>query len=374
MGPSDAERPTAAARRGPSTFASVAIAALLVGVATLALSLARDLLDLADVAMVYLVAIAAVASRLGRVPSLAASVLSVVALDFFFVPPFHAFHVDDLRHVITFAVLLGAGVSIAALTEEARRSANAARRAITRADEEELRSSILSAVSHDLRTPLAVVTGAASTLLDERAQLAPGVRQELLRSIGEESARIERLIHNALEMSRLEGDARIDKEWVPVEEIVGSALTRSEKRLEGRPVGTALPSAPWRVAVDPVLFEQVLVNLLDNAAKHTPAGTPVDITVGEAEGQLVIEVSDRGPGVPGDIAPRIFEKFERGGGGAGGAGLGLAICRAVVRAHGGAITVAARPGGGATFRVVLPTFDAGTAALAEAAKAAEEAL
>mgnify|MGYP001567333609 CR=1 FL=1 len=332
----------------------------------------RDVLDLADVAMVYLVAIAAVGTRLGRAPSRAASVIAVIALDYFFVPPFHTFRVEALRHVITFGVMLVAGVSIAALTEEARRSTRDARRQASRADEEELRSSILSAVSHDLRTPLAVIAGAASTLLEADARLEPAVRTELLRTIGEESARIERLIQNVLEMSRLEGTESIQKEWVPIEEIVGSALTRCEARVEGRVVTTTLPAAPWRVAVDPVLFENVLVNLLDNASKHTPVGSPIDVSIRREGPALVLDVADRGPGIAPADESILFEKFQRGQSAARGAGLGLAICRAIVRAHGGTIAAVSRDGGGAVFRITLPTFDAGTAAVEAAAKAAQE--
>lgn len=348
---------------------AITLAMLLVAVVTGALVALRDVLDVADVAMTYLVAIAVVASRLGRLPSLVASVFSVLALDWFFVPPLHEFRVEDLRHVITFAVLLAAGVTIAALTEAVRRSATDARRQASRADEEELRSSILSTLSHDLRTPLAVITGAASALHEAEMRLEPSARAELVRTIGEESARIERLIQNVLEMSRLEGAASIHKEWVPVEEVVGSALTRCEARLEGRAVKTTLPVAPWRIAVDPVLFENVLVNLLDNAAKHTPAGTPIEVSIAREGPALVLDVADRGVGVAPADAGLVFEKFQRGRSEARGAGLGLAISRAIVLAHGGTIRVHAREGGGAVFRITLPSFDAGEEAL-EAAMAA----
>lgn len=318
---------------------------------------ARDAIGLVDIAMLHLVAVALVAARSGLAPSIVAAVAAVAALDFFFVPPFFTFHVDDLRHVVTFAVLLGGGITIATMSERLRRQTGEAREARARAEAEETRSAILSAVSHDARTPLAVITGAATTLLDDGDRLDEEQRTDLLRGITEEAARLERLVANVLEMTRLEAGEQIVKEWVPVEEIIGSALTRLESRLEGRAIATHLPTAPLRVAVDPVLFEQVVVNLIDNAAKHTPPGTPIDVDA-RAEGDaLAIEVADRGPGIEPSDRLRVFEKFHRGGRDTRGSGLGLAICRGIVRAHGGTIEALARDGGGARLRVVLPSYD-----------------
>lgn len=345
---------------------------LATALATLTSWALRSQIDLADVAMIHLVAIAA-AATLGRAPSITAALSSVAAFDFFFVPPIFTFHVEQMRHVVTFGVMLIAGISIATMTDRLRRQsedrarlAAEARSARVQAETEELRSSLLSAVSHDLRTPLAVITGATTSLLEEGHHLDEAARRDLLRSVTEEAARIERLVGNVLEMSRLEsGVAHAAREWVPVEEIVGSALTRLEDRLVGRAVTTRLPEEPWRVAVDPVLFEQVFVNLIDNAAKHTPAGTPIDVEVRSAGESIVFEVSDRGEGIaPGDMS-RLFEKFHRGQSAASGSGLGLAICRAIVRAHGGTIEALAREGGGTVMRVVLPSFDAGAGLLAE---------
>jgi two-component system sensor histidine kinase KdpD len=330
------------------------LAVLAVAAATGVAALAQSEIDVADVAMIYLVAIAGVAARLGRGPSILAAALSVAAFDFFFVPPYFTFEVRDLRHLITFAVLFVAGLVIATLTERLRASTAEAESAKLRAETEELRSSLLSSVSHDLRTPLAAITGAASTLADEGARLSAAERGELVETIGEEAARLERLVANLLDMSRLESGAKLRKEWIPLEEIVGSALRRLDRRLSGRPVRARLPEGPGLVEVDPVLFEQALVNLLENAAKHTPPGTPIDLDARRVEGAIVLEIADRGPGIATGDEHRIFEKFERGGTSAPGAGLGLAICRAIVHAHGGSIAVRGRDGGGAVFSVRLP--------------------
>ena len=225
-----------------------------------------------------------------------------------------------------------------------------------RAKTEEMRSSLLSAVSHDLRTPLAAITGAVSTLRDESVRLPETQRDELLAAIHEEAGRLERLVANLLDMTRVEsGGLRVRREWVPLEELVGAALSRLESVLDTRPVHVSLAPGLPLLSVDPLLFEQVLVNLLENAAKYTPPGSAIDIG-GWVEGDgVAVEVRDRGPGIaPGD-EQRVFEKFYRGTGTAAvGAGLGLAICKGIVEAHGGTIRVESRAGEGAAFRVTLP--------------------
>jgi two-component system sensor histidine kinase KdpD len=219
-----------------------------------------------------------------------------------------------------------------------------------------MRSSLLSAVSHDLRTPLASITGAASTLRSQEGKLAPEVKQELLESISEEAERLSRLVGNLLDMTRFEsGAVELRRDLYPLEEIVGCALQRVERQMEGRAVTTLLPGELPLVYVDDVLIGQVVTNLLENALKYTPKETPLEIAAAAAPGAVVLEVRDRGPGIPAGEEERIFEKFYRGSSrGARGAGLGLAICRAVVQAHQGTIQAFNRPGGGAVFRVSLP--------------------
>ncbi len=222
---------------------------------------------------------------------------------------------------------------------------------------ERLRSSLLSAVSHDLRTPLSVVTGASSTLLEGDQSLTPEVRRELAASILEESERLNRLVANLLDMTRLQAGAlEVRKQWQPIEEVVGAALARTSRQLKDRPVTTDvaadLPFAP----LDDLLIQQVLVNLLENAARYTPPGTPIEISARHEDGTIVIEVADRGPGLPPNDPNRLFEKFYRVGDSKTrtGTGLGLAICRGIVQLHGGKIVAANRPGGGAVFRFTLP--------------------
>jgi two-component system sensor histidine kinase KdpD len=222
---------------------------------------------------------------------------------------------------------------------------------------ERLRSSLLSAVSHDLRTPLSVITGASSTLLDSARSLDEKVRGELVASILDESERLNRLVANLLDMTRLQAGAlEVKKQWQPVEEVVGAALARLSRQLKDHPVTTHIPPDLPFAPLDDLLVQQVLVNLLENATRYTPSGTPIEVSAREEDNSISIEVADRGPGLPPGEPRRLFEKFYRAGESASrtGAGLGLAICRGIVQLHGGKIQAENRPGGGALFRFWLP--------------------
>ncbi len=244
----------------------------------------------------------------------------------------------------------------AALALEHARLSESAQSAALRARTEELRSSLLSSVSHDLRTPLAAITGAATTLRDGLEGLQGEQRRELLDTVCEEAERLDLLVRNLLDMTQLEsGTLQVKREWVPLEEIVGSALGRFAKELAGRPIHTELAADLPLVAVDPVLLEQVFLNLLENARKYTPEKSPIEVVARAQDDATVIEVADRGPGPPEGGEERIFDMFFRGqGNDAPGAGLGLAICRGILAAHGGTIGVERRPGGGSVFRITLP--------------------
>jgi two-component system sensor histidine kinase KdpD len=254
--------------------------------------------------------------------------------------------------------LLEAFAGLVALAVERVELAGEAARIRIQMETERLRSSLLSAVSHDLRTPLAVITGGASTLLDSGQSLDPKTRRELLVSILDESDHLNRLVANLLDMTRLEAGAlELRKEWQSVEEIVGAALGRMSRQLQDHPVVTHLQGEMPFVPMDDLLIEQVFVNLLENAAKYAPPASPIELKAVMDEGQLVVEVADRGPGLPPDDLDRVFEKFYRSTNSAGrpGAGLGLAICRGIVELHGGTITAENRNGGGAVFRFSLPS-------------------
>ena len=256
--------------------------------------------------------------------------------------------VEQRRQVDAFAQQMAVAMERAELAEETER----ARREVER---EQLRSSLLSSVSHDLRTPLAVITGAASTIVEGAGSIDEATRLDLMKTILEEAERLNRLIRNLLDMTRLDsGTVKVKKEWLPLEEVVGSALNRLDSRLLGRKVNVELPPGLPLVPFDAVLIEQALINLLENAAKYSEG--PIEIIATLTPEEVVVEVADRGPGIPDGEEDRVFEKFHRAirEGGPSGVGLGLAICRAIVAAHGGRIWAQNRDGGGASFRFALP--------------------
>ena len=253
--------------------------------------------------------------------------------------------------------LLEALASQTAGALERARLADEAQRALVDVESERLRNALLSSVSHDLRTPLAAITGAASTLLEDADGMPEATRRELTETVFEEADRLNRLVRNLLDMTRLQsGAVRVKKEWHPLEEIVGAALSRLESRLRDRPVATHLREDLPLVPLDGLLVEQVLVNLVENAIKYSPRGTPIEVSAWTAENEVTVEVADRGPGLPSGEEERVFEKFYRGPARdrPGGVGLGLTICRGIVSAHGGRIWAENRPGGGAAFRFALP--------------------
>jgi len=492
-------------RPRPTEFAAYGLAVATVAVATGLAWLMFPHFELANIVMVYLLSVVAVSARAGRGPSVLASILSVAAFDFFFVPPRFTFAVTDSQYLVTFAVMLVVALIVSGLTVSIRAQAESARqrerrtsvlyemsrelastRGITEllgvalrhlvdvfggrmvilmadangrleprvsmlapfhmdpndgavsqwayehrqpagtgtdnlpgaqmlfvplvasrgivgvlgmrladphlfdapdqwhlletfanqtalaiergllaeeaqaaqvsAESERMRNTLLSSVSHDLRTPLAAITAGTSALLDRTTPLDVPAAQEVLQTMHEEAERLNRLVQNLLEMTRLEsGSVQARKEWHAIEEPVGSALQRFGTRLRRRIVTTNIPSDLPLVPLDPLLIEQVLINLVDNALKYTPEDTPIEISAAVEDGGVAVEVADRGPGLaPGD-EPRVFEKFYRTRAEPGrGSGLGLAICRGIVEAHGGRIRAENRVGGGVAFRFTLP--------------------
>ena len=266
-----------------------------------------------------------------------------------FSPPLTLKSSEEARFLAAFAQQGALALHRTSLKKQAEEAALKAR-------VEEMRSALLSTVSHDLRTPLAAITGAATTLRDTSLLANRPQQRELLDTICEEADRLERLVRNLLDMTMVESGALpVKREWVPIEEIVGSALTRLESMLSGRSVEIMLSPELPLLSVDTVLLQQVFLNLLENAVKYTPAKSKIEIRAHAIGNSMVINVDDRGPGLPpgGDL--RIFEKFFRADtSSVSGAGLGLAICRGVVEAHGGTISAENRVGGGTSFTITLP--------------------
>jgi len=255
--------------------------------------------------------------------------------------------------------LLESLVSQVALAIERTRLSEEAQQAHVRVETERMRNAILSSVSHDLRTPLATITGAASSLVEDQREFDPSARRELSRSIYREANRLDRLLKNLLDMMRIEaGAVQLSKEWHPMDEIVGAALARLEGRLGDHRLNTALPSDLPLVLIDGVLLEQVVINLVENAVKYAPAGSAIDISASASNSEVIVEVADRGPGIPAGEETRIFAKFYRAKPAReGGVGLGLTICRGIIEAHGGRIWAENRHGAGAVFRFTIPLLE-----------------
>lgn len=244
-----------------------------------------------------------------------------------------------------------------ALALERDRMTVAAGDARVKAEAEQIRSTLLSSVSHDLKTPLAAIAGASSSLL-QNPPPPDTSRRELLETISEEAIRLNRLLENILQISRLDAGAVAPvTQWQLLEDIVGSALHRTRSCRTEHPVTVRIePDVPL-ILVDGLLIEQVFMNLLENAARYTPAGTPIEIQGRITGSSLEISVADRGPGLVPGTEETIFDRYYRGTNGADagrGSGLGLAICRAIVRLHGGTIRAAQRSGGGAEVVIRLP--------------------
>jgi two-component system sensor histidine kinase KdpD len=229
-------------------------------------------------------------------------------------------------------------------------------RALALQETDRLRTALLNSVSHDLRTPLASIKASASSLLDREVSWSDAERDEFLTTINDEVDRLTHLVHNLLDMSRIEAGA-LDPRLVEssVAEVVGPVVRRARAASRQR-VDVDVPDELAPVLVDPVRLDQVLTNLLDNARAYAADG-PVQVVAQQAAGTVELRVADHGPGIPGPERERIFDQFYRlkgGGRRPEGTGMGLAICRGIVEAHGGSLQVENTPGGGATFVLTLP--------------------
>ena len=258
----------------------------------------------------------------------------------------------EQRHLLeTFASQIGLAVERAQLAENAEGSRLDAER-------ESLRNTLLASISHDLRTPLSVIAGAGSALAQHGAALDEQTRVNLARSVETKAREMSELVSNVLDLMRFEsGHLVLRRDWQTLDDLVGAALTNLESKLTGHPVEIRIPQDIPPVHVDATLIVQVFSNLFDNIAKYTPSGTRVYVTA-QVDGIFVrVLVEDEGPGLPVGSPERLFDKFQRGNdeGTVVGVGLGLAICQAIIRAHGGEIAAQRREGGGARFELTLPS-------------------
>lgn len=262
---------------------------------------------------------------------------------------------DQRQLLDTFASQAALAIERAQLAEQARQA-----EALQAADK--LQSALLNSISHDLRTPLVSIVGALSSLQDDTGELDLSVRRSLVDNALGEAERLNRLVGNLLDMTRIEaGSLKVRRELCDVQDLIGAAVERLDRRLSGRRVSINVPPDMPLVSLDFVLMEQVLVNLLENAAKYSPPCTPIDVQAYVEPMAVRIEVADRGAGIPAGDLSRVFDKFYRvqQPGGVSGTGLGLSICKGIVEAHGGSVWARNRDGGGAILAAALPLGSAG---------------
>ena len=294
----------------------------------------------------------------GRGPAITAAVAASATFNFFFVPPWDAaFSIPTVEEAVLLGGLLAVAVIVGTMIERMKR---VRAEADQYAASERLQKVLLGCISHDLKTPLTGVIGSLSTLLEERALGSEG-REELTAIAYREAKQLDRFVTQILEMTRLEAGAfRVRQEPLDVRSVIDSAADQLREVFEERPCRVELPLGLPSIYVDAILFPHALINILDNAAKYSPPGTPIEITAGAGIKDVVISVADRGIGIPVEHLHRVFEKFSRlrqpasAAGVVGGTGLGLAIAKGVVEAHGGAIWAERRDGGGTIVRISLP--------------------
>jgi two-component system sensor histidine kinase KdpD len=309
------------------------------------------------VAFVYLLAMVWLALFVGRGPILLGTVLTALGWSFFFAPPRHSFRIASSADQMMVLIYFFVSLTVAQLTARLRAQRDTEIRNKSLAESERLGRTLLNSVSHELRTPIAAIDSAASGLRSCGA-LSPA-QQNLAGEIESASVRLNRVVQSLLSAARIQsGLIRPNPDWCDVRDIIRAALTDAGE-LNGHPVEKKIPAALPLAKVDFVLVEQALMNLLVNAASHTPPGTPVEISARVGRKELILEVADRGPGVPPDQLERIFDLFHRTPTAKpGGTGLGLAIVKGFIETQGGRVQAANRPDGGAVFTICLPAGDA----------------
>jgi two-component system sensor histidine kinase KdpD len=307
-----------------------------------------------SLAVLYLFAVLPVAVFFGLAWGIAVSIASMLAFNFLFLPPLHTLALTDSGNWVALAVFVVTAVVVSELATRARRRGLAAADADALRRSDAAKTAVLHAVSHDLRSPLTAIRVAAGGLESGSLELDADDRAALLETIRLETARLERLVANLLDLSRLEaGVAPAHRELWPVDELVSRAL--ESLGAEAARVRVTLDRDAPLVSVDATQLERVLVNLLENALRFSSPADPVELEVGSTGDDVLVTIADRGPGLDPDSLERIFEPFEHGRAGGEGTGLGLAIARGFAEANGCRVWAEAREGSGASFTLALPS-------------------
>lgn len=344
----------------PSAFAPLKeylIAVAGVAALTIACWLLTPLTGYAAISLIYLLGVLLAGMILSRGPVLLVATLSAIAWNFLFIPPRFTLHIAKLEDALTFAAYFIIALTVGSLTAQLKAREHLAAQVQLAKNSERLRKTLLDCVSHELKTPLAAIGAASQELL----RLTPNAQNaEMLKQLAGEihhgSHRLHRVVNNLLDMNRLEsGVIQPNCEWCDVRELLQSAIEIERESIDGREIRFDVPDTMPLALLDHALIEQAVAKLLANAASYTQPRLPIEIDAEYTAEQLVVSVSDRGPGFPVESAEKLFEKFYRGDGRkTGGLGLGLSIARGFVEAHGGKLTAENRDGGGARFTICLP--------------------
>ena len=287
---------------------------------------------------------------------LAASLAGIFGVNYVFTYPYFAFNFTLSGYPITFISMLAVALIVSTMTAQIKEQESIR----IEAEKERLRGNLLRAVSHDLRTPLTSILGASSTILENDQLLSPEKRQELVSEIKEDAQWLIRMVENLLSITRIGGEtAKIAKEYEAVEEIVGEAVRKFKKSFAFPPVTVSVPDELLMVPMDAILIEQVIINLLENAALHAKHITRIRMVVFQRGTDAVFEVRDDGDGIDKAIMPYLFKGYalEMDTGSSDkkrSMGIGLSVCKSIVNAHGGRMEAENAPEGGAVFRFILP--------------------
>jgi len=330
-----------------------------VGVAALTIAcwLVTPLIGYGAISLIFLLGVLLAGMILSRGPVLLVAALSALSWNFLFIPPLFTLHIEKFEDALTFVTYFIIAITVGSLTAQLKAREHLAAQVQLAHESERLRKTLLDCVSHELKTPLAAI-GAASQELVRSAPSVQGTEtlQQLAGEIRDGSQRLNRVVNNLLDMNRLEsGVIRPKQEWCDVRELLQSALEIECESIKDRDVRLDVPEEIPLALMDHALIEQAVAKLLANAASYASLRSPIEIDAEYKDGQLIICVSDRGPGLSPESAEQVFEKFYRGNGRrTGGLGLGLSIARGFVEAHGGKLTAENRDGGGARFTISLP--------------------
>jgi two-component system, OmpR family, sensor histidine kinase KdpD len=329
------------------------------GVAALTVGcwLLTPLTGYAAISLIYLLGVLLAGMILSRGPVLLVATLSALSWNFLFIPPRFTLHIAQVEDALTFVTFFIIAVTVGGLTAQLKAREHLAAQVQLAKNSERLRKTLLDCVSHELKTPLSAIGAASQELLRlSRDGANAEMLKELAVEIHDGSHRLNRVVNNLLDMNRLEsGVIQPNREWCDVRELLQSAIEIESDSLNGRDVRLDVPENTPLALIDHLLMEQAVAKLLANAGSYTSPKLPIEVDAEYNNGRLVISVGDRGPGFPAELSERVFEKFYRGDGRkAGGLGLGLAIARGFVEAHGGQLTAENRDGGGARFTINVP--------------------